>query len=290
MAGIAREIAATRPELVGLQEIETVEVAPMVGQGVPGTFIVTYDYLELLTNALATRGAHYTAVASSEEFDVTMPMLDLQTGNIVFARLVDHEVILARTDLPPGHLRVSNPQSGHYTSIVQIPSIGFSQTRGWCSVDVSTRGETFRYICTHLEEELAPTIQLAQAQELLGGPANVALPVVIVGDFNADPLHRNGTVTYDQFGQAGFKDAWSVAHPRKAAGGLTWGHDAALADPGVKFVWRLDFVFYRDQALKPTGASVMDLRLNRSQSPLWPSDHAALVTQFRIGSNKASQR
>jgi endonuclease/exonuclease/phosphatase family metal-dependent hydrolase len=218
----------------------------------------------------------------STEFDVTLPMVDLQSGGLLFARLVDHEVILAR-DLPPGQLTVSNPQTGHYATLIQIPSIGFSQTRGWCSVDVFTRGETFRYICTHLEEEIAPRIQMAQAQELLDGPANIEMPVVIVGDFNADPLHRTGTTTYDQFVQAGFQDAWSAVYPSQAAGGLTWGHDAALADPSLKHIWRLDLVLYRAPALRPTGVSVLDLRLNSTQAPLWPSDHAAVAAQFRMG-------
>src|SRR5207245_5787862 len=90
---------------------------------------------------------------------------------------------------------------------IHISSIGLSVLRGWCSVDVFVRGERFRYICTHLEEETVPQIQLLQALELLSGPAQVNLPVILTGDFNADTLHRNGTQTYDALIAAGFTDA-----------------------------------------------------------------------------------
>jgi len=34
-------------------------------------------------------------------------------------------------------------------------------------------------------------------------------PVILSGDFNADPLHRNGVRTYDTIVAAGFDDAWA---------------------------------------------------------------------------------
>jgi hypothetical protein len=280
MAGLAREIAASRPEVVGLEEIWTVSQAPATATG-PGTFTMVFDYLQLLTNALAAHGLHYAVAVTATESDIIMPMLDLTTGGIAYGRITDHEVILARTDLPPGQHRVSHPQTGHFENYLQVPAIGLSLYRGWCSVDVSSRGETFRYICTHLEEETVPAIQMAQAQELLGS-LDHNMPVVLVGDFNADPLHRNGTTTYDEFAQAGFKDAWTALHPHNRAGGLTWGQDADLADPAQRFVWRLDLVLYRGQAFQPEELEILDARLSHTQAPLWPSDHAAVAVQFDL--------
>lgn len=285
MEGLAREIAASRPEVVGLEEIWSVSQAPATASG-PGTFTVVFDYLQLLTHALAAHGLHYAVVVTATESDIIMPMLDLQTGGIAYGRITDHEVILARTDLPPDQLRVSNPQSGRYENYLQVPAIGLSLYRGWCSVDVSSRGEPFRYVCTHLEEETVPAIQMAQAQELLGSLDN-NMPVVLVGDFNADPLHRNGTTTYDGFAQAGFKDAWTALHPHNPAGGLTWGHDADLADPTQRFEWRLDLVLYRGRAFQPEELEILDARLSHTQAPLWPSDHAAVAVQFDVCQPKA---
>jgi endonuclease/exonuclease/phosphatase family metal-dependent hydrolase len=286
MEGLAREIAASRPEVVGLVEMWSVSQASATATG-PGSFTVVFDYLQLLTDALAARGLHYAVAATSTESDIIMPMLDLSSGAIAYGRITDHEVILTRTDLPPGQLRVSHPQSGHYANYLQVPAIGLKMYRGWCSVDVSSRGETFRYICTHLEQETVPAIQLAQAQELLGG-LDAKTPVMLVGDFNADPLHRNGTVTYDALTQAGFRDSWTVLHPHNPVGGLTWGHDADLADPAQQFVWRLDLVLYRGNAFQPEELEILDARLSQTQAPLWPSDHAAVAVQFDFCQPKAS--
>ena len=285
MAGLARAIAASHPEVVGLEEIWTVSHAPATATG-PGSFTVVFDYLQLLTDALAARGLHYAVAVTATEADIIMPMFDVLTGGIAYGRITDHEVILTRTDLPPGYLRVSHPQSGHYQNYLQVPAIGLSLYRGWCSVDVSSRGETFRYVCTHLEEETVPAIQFAQAQELLGS-LDPRMPVMVVGDLNADPLHRNGTVTYDALIQAGFRDPWTALHPHNPAGGLTWGHDAGLADPTQRFAWRLDLVLYRGKAFQPEELEILDARLSHTQAPLWPSDHAAVAVQFEICQPKA---
>lgn len=283
LQGVADRIAARMPDFVAVQEASLIRnQSPgdlVVGGATPATNVV-YDYLAILVDALKARGAHYAVVSSTEEADVELPMLNLRTGTIDDARLTDRDAILVRTDLPPGQLRVSNPQSGHFTSIIELPTV--KVIRGWCSVDVSMRGEKFRYICAHLEEETVPEIQMLQAIELIEGPANVCLPVILSGDFNADPLQRNGVKTYDAFGAAGFDDAWAELHPSDLAGGLTWGHDEFLADPSVPMIWRLDVVWFRGGGLVPTGSEVLDLALNRGQPPLWASDHAALTADFRL--------
>ncbi len=286
MTGLADEIVSARPDLVSLEEVYTIEKAPATDQGAPGDFAVVFDYLQLLTDTLAAKGVHYKVAVVSTESDVVLPMLDPQTGNLAFGRAIDHEAILVRTDLPPGYLKVANPQSGRFSTYLQVPGAGISVYRGWCSVDVFTRGERFRYICAHLEEETVPPIQMAQALELLGGPAKTPMPVLIAGDFNADPLHRTGTTTYDAFIAAGFSDAWLALNPNDPAGGLTWGHDPFLADPATPFIWRLDLVFSRGGIFAPVESEVLDPLLG-STPPLWPSDHAALTVCFRLGNPKA---
>lgn len=285
LQGVADAIAARMPDLVAVQEASLIRLQSpgdlVLGGTTPATNVV-FDYLEILVAALNARGAHYAVASSAEEVDVEMPMFNLQTGSIDDARLTDRDAILVRTDLPPGQLRVSHPQHGNFAHAIQIPAIGLTVKRGWCSVDAFVRGQNLRYICTHLEEETVPQLQLVQALELLAGPANANLPVILAGDFNADPLGRTGTQTYDVLVAAGFQDAWAATHPNELGGGLTWGHDEFLADPATAFVWQLDHVFCRGAGFVPTYADVLDLGLNRAQPPFWASDHAAVSAGFLI--------
>ncbi len=295
MDGVAARIAARQPDIVAVEEATLLRVQSpgdlVIGGTTPATDVV-YDYLQLLVDALAARGMHYAVVSTSDEWDIELPMLQLApdgtpTGVIDDVRQTDREAILVRTDLPPGALRVSHPQSGHFATNLEIPSIGFAVTRGWCSIDVSTRGELLRYVCTHLEEETSPDVQVAQAKELLAGPVRTWLPVVLVGDFNADPLHRDRPAgdpsAYPLIRAAGFRDSWAAVHPFNPAGGLTWGHDEFLADPTVLFDRRIDFVFVRGCSLIPWKADAIDMPLGRTERPLWASDHAALDVELLVG-------
>jgi endonuclease/exonuclease/phosphatase family metal-dependent hydrolase len=166
------------------------------------------------------------------------------------------------------------------------PSLGFAVTRGWCSVDVCARGDNFHYVCAHLEEETYPQLQVLQAKELLAGPVKTSLPVMLVGDFNSDPLHRDRLLSdptaYPYIIRAGFRDTWAALHPFHPAGGLTWGHDEFLANPTELFDRRIDFVFFRGPSFVPVKAEPVDMVLNRTQPPLWASDHAALEAELLV--------
>ena len=283
LGGVADAIVARMPDMVAVEEgtlLRNQSPGDLIVGGTSPATNVVFDYVQILVDSLEVRGAHYVVVSTSDEWDVEMPMFNLQTGSIDDVRQTDREAILVRTDLPRGQLRVSNPQDGHFTNVIVFPSIGLELTRGWCSVDLSVRGLTFRYICAHLEEETAPQVQLLQAKELLCGPAKTFLPVLLCGDFNADPLHRDGSTAYNKFTGAGFRDAWADTHRRNPAGGLTWGHDELLADPGLLFNRRIDFVFYRGCNFVPIRSDVLDLWLGREEPPLWASDHAAVDAEF----------
>ena len=284
LQGVANQIAVRMPDLVSVEEaslIRNESPGDLVHGGSNPATNVVFDYLQILTNALAAQGAHYGVAAVTYGFDAEMPMLNLQTGTIDDVRLTDREAILVRTDLPPGQFHVSNPQNANFSNVV-VTATGLPLLYGWCSVDVSVRGREFRYICPHLTVESAPEIQALEVQELLAGPADSNLPILIVGDFNADPYGRDGSFAYDLFPAAGYSDAWAVLHPDDSAGGLTWGHDEFLADPGLSFNRRIDLMFYRGGGLQPIESDVAELRLDRNQAPLWASDHAALATEFGL--------
>jgi len=236
------------------------------------------DYLTTLLAAIERHGGHYEVVSQINETDVEVPMLT--PGGFVDLRLTDRDVILARTDLPPGHLRTSNPKGGNFE--VGIPLlIGIKVLRGWCSIDVETRGRTFRLINTHLEDALPfPIIQYLQAGELLQGPAETTLPVILTGDFNSDAYGNYGPDTYSLLTNEGaFVDLWTVAGGNSL--GLTWGHDAFLSNVTVPFSLRLDLILTRGSNLAATEGVVVDPFINPTP-PLWFSDHAGVFGTIAI--------
>src|SRR5207302_1585786 len=81
---------------------------------------------------------HYAVVSQVQDIDVEVPLV---TGPLAFddLRFTDGDVILMRTDLPPGHLRTTNPQAGNFMARIPLP-IGVDVLRGWCSVDVQVHG------------------------------------------------------------------------------------------------------------------------------------------------------
>jgi endonuclease/exonuclease/phosphatase family metal-dependent hydrolase len=171
---LADEIAATDPDLIGLQEAVLIRV-DAVSDG-PGTSaqVVVLDYLQILLDALASRGLRYEPVAISEGFDPEFP------SSLGFdVRHTDREIILARKDRDSS-LKLSNPRTGHFVAKCALPLGGGSVAirRGWVSVDVKVRGQGFRFISTHLDGDCLPipplggsAFQVAQAQEL-GGTGN----------------------------------------------------------------------------------------------------------------------
>lgn len=93
--------------------------------------------------------------------------------------------------------------------------------RGWISVDGKLRGKQFRFLTTH-PESFHLGVQAAQAAELMEGPANSELPVIIAGDLNTESASGDPaeSQTYQIVAGAGFVDAWTLLHPGDP--GLTW--------------------------------------------------------------------
>src|SRR5262245_63745004 len=98
---IVAEIAAARPDLVGLQEVVLwrSQFAPDFA-AVPDATTVEFDYLQLLLDALATRGAAYDMVAVHVTNDLEAPALTATGFCCREIRFTDREVILARADRP----------------------------------------------------------------------------------------------------------------------------------------------------------------------------------------------
>jgi endonuclease/exonuclease/phosphatase family metal-dependent hydrolase len=277
-AAMAAEVEATRPDLIGLQEAILVRTqSPADGPATPATTVVL-DYVQILLDALAARGLHYEVVVQATGLDAELPSA---LGFDV--RHTDREVILARADLVPADLKLSNAQAGNFSATCTLPGAVTGPIpirRGWVSVDAKVRGKSFRFISTHLDGDCLPftsLIQQAQAAELLAGPGATRLPVVLVGDLNSS---GDGTgVTYNAVIAAGYVDAAVVAGVDDRN---TCCQAAGLLNPVSLADRRIDLVLYRgDFRVLATEVVGFD-QADRTASGFWPSDHAGIVSTLEV--------
>lgn len=231
-AAIAAEIAEKKPHLVGLQEVYNFT---QNGSNADPPF---RDYLNDLLDALEARGAFYEAVAVVNNFDMEIP---IPIGDFGIVRVLDRDVILARSDVAPTVTKVdpadlcSGRESGdgcNYLVVASIdsPVLGpIAFKRGFVAVDAHIGTLPVRFVNTHLEvrevdpeNPLSQLIQAAQASELVGllspmGPLSTEdKPVILVGDFNSsqeDPIRFiEGQLLvppYKQIRFAQFVDIWN---------------------------------------------------------------------------------
>jgi hypothetical protein len=271
---LADEVARDRPLLIGLQEVS---LWTAVGAG--GS--VTIDFLDILLDALAARGLSYEAVSISDAFEGSLPAIDPALG-FVQATLLDRDVILARADVPPAQLTILHEDTGLFDAALTLGVLGqpLRVDRGWNLVDVQVRNRTFRFVNSHFEAfDPGEFIRVQQAQELLEGPLDTELPVVLVGDFNSD-ANAGGLAYAILTGVGGFDDVWSLTNP--GVPGLTCCHAADLRNDEVDLRSRIDLILIRD-GVRAKDAEVIGVDpALRTPSGLWPSDHAGVVARVMI--------
>jgi endonuclease/exonuclease/phosphatase family metal-dependent hydrolase len=282
IGAIADEIVRTQADLVGVQEAALWRTGAFMA---PATE-VAYDFIVLLLNALAARGAFYEVAAERVNFDVQFPGLTPQ--GVQEIRLTDRDAILVRAgDNARIRWSASDVRSESFQTIVIVPTAfgGIPLVRGWASVDVSVDGVRARFLTSHLET-VSEAVQMAQAQELLAGPADTELPLIFVCDCNssADGSGPDATATYGALIAAGFEDAWTSAY--RQALGFTCCQAPDLTNAPSSLSERIDFVLLRGDV------DVLHARLTGAQlghrttgTPrLWASDHAGVTATLKLTS------
>jgi endonuclease/exonuclease/phosphatase family metal-dependent hydrolase len=291
-AGLAQEILAEQPDLVGLQEVALWRTAP-VDFGVltngPSATTVRYDYLQELLDELNRKGKpQYEVVVSQNEFDFEAPADEDGNpatgpfGADINGRLTMRDVILARRD---AGVQTANPNAGHFVNLFSVPILGSQVpvTRGWVSTDAKVRGSHwFRFVNTHLEAfdpaALIPSFRARQAAELVapGGPATSSLPVILVGDLNSDDdtVALGDRQAYEVLVAAGMVER-STDDPLGCclnSALLAEGAGGSVAD----FDHQVDHVMTRDpeKVLLEDSAVTGLLPVNG----FWDSDHAGLFS------------
>lgn len=266
---IADEIAAKRPDVVGLQEVSRWE-------RLNGPAPMELDYLQILLDELSARGVSYRAATAVEGFKVTAPAFE--NGELVTLRLTDRDAILVRIDSPG--LSIASATGQNFAARLSIPTaLGFTidVPRMWTQVDGTIDGRPFRLVNTHLDPD-SPAIQLRQAQELLAGPYATSRALVAVGDFNS-VADGSSTGTYALLTGAGLTDAWTDT------AGFTCCQAELLDNPTSTLSERIDLV------LTSAGARAKETKVvgDRSQdriAGLWPSDHAGVIAELKLQNKK----
>jgi hypothetical protein len=274
---IASEVAATNPDLIGLQQVPLWRKTP-ISSTCPASSAVTLDYLQILLNALSSKGLSYSVVVARNNFDLHSP--GLFSCGLMNVELTDRSAILVRTsDLNKGDISISNVQSQNYLNNFSFSFFGRTLTLlgGWASVDVNVQGDTVRFISTHMDA-ISQSIRNLQARELVAGPMNTNLPVIFSGDLNAIDTSPSFAI----FASAGFGDSWAQANPGYP--GFTCCQviqNGAIVDiinnPTSFFKQRIDYVLIRGDVQASSAMLVGADPSSRTASGLWPSDHAGLV-------------
>jgi endonuclease/exonuclease/phosphatase family metal-dependent hydrolase len=139
-------------------------------------------------------------------------------------------------------------------------------------------GGQLDFVVTHLHHEVPDeAIRAEQAATLAGWLADVDGPLVVVGDFNAEPVEE----AYRRMLDAGFTSAFAAANGAEPP--VTWpsgiqapGMDVD-GDPGC-----LDYIWVRGAITVESCALAFD-RPAVDDPTLYPSDHLGLSARLRVG-------
>ena len=271
VAAVAKEIDDGGADLVGLQEVSDWTVT---GTGAPPSF----DFLQILLQALAARGLQYSVASVSDNLTVGPLPLLLCPGPVGTCLVTyhDRDVILVNND--SRQLRISNSQSGHYTAQQIVPTAvgGLDFDRGWAAIDGVFGGDRFRFVTTHLETDGYPAVQEAQATEFLAGSARARGSVIAAGDFNS-AADGSSTLSYAKLTHSFFNDAWRI---NRHDPGYSCCQNETLSNATSSLGRRIDLVLTHDAraaSIELVGGSPFE-----ATAPLWTSDHAGLVAEIRL--------
>jgi hypothetical protein len=288
---LAREIKASKADLVGLQEVALWRKqtpsdggAPPINPGATAATTVEIDFLAELRKHL---GNSYKVVVVQEEFDAELPVdadANDATGNAALsgadfdARLTMRDVILVKRG---SKVKVGKTRKGHFETRFEPMIAGLFKLpvdRGWASVEARVGKRKLRVIDTHLEAFGDPKIREAQAKELTKGPLKTKTQVVLVGDLNSgvkrhkQPEKPGDDLAFKALAKFGLKDNGAVQ---------TCCYDSVF-DVNATFDHTVDHVLTKP-GLRTIKSSVTgNDKGERTPSGLWPSDHGGVISRIRL--------
>jgi endonuclease/exonuclease/phosphatase family metal-dependent hydrolase len=266
---LAAEIAASKPDVIGLQEVARYYRTPDgAAAGTPATQPL-YDWMTLLQGELAKRDQHYRVVVEQTELDITVPSaegfgLRLKLGNAVLLRTGKGARVT--------HVKALSGQFANQLE-VSLPDQAVDLHRGYAGLDGVVGGLKFRFLDPHAEA-YSDAAANGQFQELLAGPArSKTLPTIIAGDFNSDPADPGDDNAYKTVIGAGFTDTGKRV--------ATCCQNETVDNPTSELKTWIDHIVVRPKATV-LSSRVFGNRTSDVVGGLWPSDHAGVVATIRL--------
>jgi len=307
---IAELVADDAPDVLGLNEVALWETAPWAFVQTPGgplpvatgPYTPSFDFEQILLDALAAEGEPYTVVATNSNFTSATIPIAIPISPTLAARFTDHDLILVRDDALK-HLTVSNARSFNFSDAslfsVNLLGLNVQVDRGWSTVDLTQRGRTFRFVNTHLEAfgttPLRDEWRNLQAAELVADLETSPYPLVVVGDINARPtlcqdfrqppqFQDQNVVAYGLLEDAGLQEVWPLVYGRDPCGPASWtsGQDDSLLEPST-LDHRIDVVFVSEEFSALQAETIGEEPDDRTEPDgFWPSDHAGSLAKIRL--------
>jgi len=202
---LAAELVQNRPDVVGIQEATQWMCRPSWF----GSSTVVYDFLQQLLDAAEQAGTPYviaeqggsqamnpgysippipglTTVSDPETFQPIFGADEVACGFTI------GDAILVRADLADS---ISAVGTGDYEAKYVVAPVIFEVPRGYSWADLQLPQGPVRIVTTHLESAWVPGAappSTLQAKELIDTTKNWSMPLVVLGDFNADPRDPRG--------------------------------------------------------------------------------------------------
>ena len=328
---VARYIRQVQPDIVALQEVALLKKQSpgdfFYTPSLPASKVVV-DFLEVLLGHLNKDGTHYEVVSSNTTLDVELPMLSLRgllvgddytlvedaPGPILEKDVAEiarneglqgikglffddirgiiRDVILKKTNI-----QTRNAEKMHYEYVLEKETSDgkhrFQFPRGVQSVIATIEGREYKFVNTHLENEMLgeKSPQREQAKELvstLNAQADKdGLPIILLGDFNSDPQGKEEhTTPYSIIEEAGFTDTWNLAPTsEQILNSKSCCH--SLLSPTGNLDSRIDLVWFKapfgDVSLESVNINFFGNNPETDKiEDMWPSDHAGVFTILHI--------
>ena len=227
---LAQESSLLRPDVIAIQEATTWSCK----KNWFSKKRVIFDFLEMFVSATKESGVGYSLVTDGNTstknpgFQIpAIPNLTIVNDSSLFLPLFGQpeaacgftiaDALLVRDDLDAEVLQLGNSEFKDHYSVLPLAMVIY---RGYTWADLKIRGQKIRFVATHLEslftDDGEPHSSL-QGHQLAEDLASTRMPLVVMGDFNADPRDPRSPSAPNPGGQpqSNAKCKAQIENPRK---------------------------------------------------------------------------